>query len=1036
METLSQSTAATKNLTHKICSLAVEIQGAMERHEDEAIWQDLLNLLFSFISEEVEIKVDAALQIFNGLFSYIMDHLVKYAADLKGILEKTFDHQSVDIKLAALQCASNYLQIAEKKDTKAFLPLLPKMVLVVTAALKADEETVLEDALVEFNELAEIEPSFFKPHFKEIYAELKPIIDYSDFANNSIRHQPLEFVVTVIERLPSVVKKDQELLVDILERIFKLMIEIDEDIDESWLRPKEGFVQEGDDEEEDNVNFGKGCVDRLVSGIGEEIMLPLIGQLVSHNIQNDSDWRYKHASIMAFSQVGEYVDDSSKIAQMIPILIQHLSHNNPKIRYATLHCLGQIADDMPEEFQKAYHATVLPALVIALDDQVPRVQAHACAALTNFMEGATEEIVVPYLQQLSQKFCSLIQSGISLVKENAATALASTVEQGKTAFVPYFKETLQFLIGFLNEFHTPEYKQFRGQVIEAITIISAAVGEEEFAPVASDVISVMLNIQNTQLESKDAQRIYLLSAWQRICLLMKASFAPYLKDILPSIFTMATLNPEMGISGQDQLADLTDVLTEVNPTHTDGTASAKMNVVTDELEEKDVAIQMLAVFIDELGSAFADYVEPTSKILLALTSYTANDNIRSSCAQALPSLLKSVKQVNGITPELHVIAKLYNENLINAMKLETETEVIITQVQSLREIIDEAGEGLLNQDEVKFLSDKSVFMVEQSLERIDQNNKIKEEEAEDEDDQLDDDDLNLIKEENQNEYDLQISAAELMGTLFKTHKDKVADLVVTLRTKLLFEAFKSNEQKRLKFALFILDDMVEHLGPSYFSPEDYSQIVQTVCSYTGSQSASLRQASAYGVGVIASNRGEAFVQYADSCLAALKLSIEFAMTPKVQGKKSKIQQYHHARDNAIASVGKVIKHHTNYVVNNPNLNQQLVQYWVGLLPITHDIEEAQANYEFLSDFIATVPELIFGADPAAAAQQLAKIYAEAFETKYHGENGQYKLKFAQTVQYLIDSAPAPVPEAFKATCQNVLSEAQRAKIEEAYAFKG
>jgi len=65
---------------------------------------------------------------------------------------------------------------------------------------------------------------------------------------------------------------------------------------------------------------------------------------------------------------------------------------------------------------------------------------------------------------------------------------------------------------------------------------------------------------------------------------------------------------------------------------------------------------------------------------------------------------------------------------------------------------------------------------------------------------------------------LQISAAELMGTLFKTHKDKVADLVVTLRTKLLFEAFKSNEQKRLKFALFILDDMVEHLGPSYFSP--------------------------------------------------------------------------------------------------------------------------------------------------------------------------------------------------------------------------
>jgi hypothetical protein len=52
---------------------------------------------------------------------------------------------------------------------------------------------------------------------------------------------------------------------------------------------------------------------------------------------------------------------------------------------------------MPEEFQKNYHSQVLSILIQTLDDQVPRVQSHACAALTNFMEGATEEIVLPYL---------------------------------------------------------------------------------------------------------------------------------------------------------------------------------------------------------------------------------------------------------------------------------------------------------------------------------------------------------------------------------------------------------------------------------------------------------------------------------------------------------------------------------------------------------------------------------------------------------------------------------------------------------------
>ena len=32
-----------------------------------------------------------------------------------------------------------------------------------------------------------------------------------------------------------------ELLKDILDQVFRLMIDIDEDIEESWLRTKEGF---------------------------------------------------------------------------------------------------------------------------------------------------------------------------------------------------------------------------------------------------------------------------------------------------------------------------------------------------------------------------------------------------------------------------------------------------------------------------------------------------------------------------------------------------------------------------------------------------------------------------------------------------------------------------------------------------------------------------------------------------------------------------------------------------------------------------
>ena len=165
---------------------------------------------------------------------------------------------------------------------------------------------------------------------------------------------------------------------------------------------------------------------------------------------------------MAFSQIGEYVDEIDKIKPMMPNVFQHVQHANPKIRYASLHCIGQLADDMPGDFQKHFHEQALPIMVTALEDQVPRVQSHACACLTNFAENGTKEMFMPLMQQLSQKLCILVKDGISMTKENAVTTLGTVVEKIGEDFGPYFAETIQFLNTYLGEFHSTEYKQFRG----------------------------------------------------------------------------------------------------------------------------------------------------------------------------------------------------------------------------------------------------------------------------------------------------------------------------------------------------------------------------------------------------------------------------------------------------------------------------------------------------------------------------------------------------------------------------------------------
>lgn len=333
---------------------------------------------------------------------------------------------------------------------------------------------------------------------------------------------------------------------------------------------------------------------------------------------------------------------------------------------------------------------------------------------------------------------------------------------------------------------------------------------------------------------------------------MKKDFIPFLKDVIPSLFQMATLNPEMGIAGSDKVGDINDVLSEIKPAqpskdHKDG----HFTITTDEIEEKDVAIQMLAVFVDELGSGFAEYVEPTSKILLSMVEYEANDNIRNSVAGALPGLIKCVKEAQpGNQAILVSMGQTFMEKLWAAMKKETETDTLICQVQAMKDIIDEVGAGFLNQQTVDALTVQLIDMYNQSDNRIKENNEmVKKGEDDDEEDEIEED-MELIKEENRNEYDLQLSIAETMGIIFKTHKELSATLTTQLFTQILPTAINNTEKQKQKFALFILDDMVEFLGYQYLG-DNYAQVAKQIIHFCNSPVPAIRQAASYGIGVMA-----------------------------------------------------------------------------------------------------------------------------------------------------------------------------------------
>lgn len=212
----------------------------------------------------------------------------------------------------------------------------------------------------------------------------------------------------------------------------------------------------------------------------------------------------------------------------------------------------------------------------------------------------------------------------------------------------------------------------------------------------------------------------------------------------------------------------------------------------------------------------------------------------------------------------------------------------------------------------------------------------------------------VLKEENKNEHQLQLDLGEIIGVLFKTHRAHCQNLAQKLITVILPEIVKHETKQKQKFLLFILDDMVEFLGPDFLGPV-YPQIVQQICHFAGSRFAAIRQAAVYGIGMVAQHGGQAFAPLQGMCLTSVKTAIEFQMDSSVKEKKSKSTQFHHARDNAVAALGKVLQYQSNNI--NPN---ELVPYWMSTMPLSHDMDEAKIMNKFLAKAILVNPTSILG----------------------------------------------------------------------------
>ena len=226
---------------------------------------------------------------------------------------------------------------------------------------------------------------------------------------------------------------------------------------------------------------------------------------------------------------------------------------HPRVRFAVCQAVGQMATDFgPRDgketgvgFQSMFHAQVIPGLLMLMGDtENPRVQAHAGAAMVNFSEQCTQEILGPYLDALLTAVGALLASGYIIVQEQAVATLAAVADSASKLFQKYYSAFMPQLKHILENAKDERYRTLRSKTMETVSLIGLAVGKEMFMQDALDVMRTLKETQDS-MSADDPNTTYMLSSWARICQILGQDFLPYLDIVMPPLLASAKLKPEV-----------------------------------------------------------------------------------------------------------------------------------------------------------------------------------------------------------------------------------------------------------------------------------------------------------------------------------------------------------------------------------------------------------------------------------------------------------------------------------------------------------
>eukprot|EP00871_Galdieria_phlegrea_P002659 jgi/Galph1/3394/GphlegSOOS_G2049.1 len=852
-----------KSLRKKLCDALTFIACNCGTVDDQP-WPELVPFLFQLMQSNESVEKLCGLELLCQLVEYVSSTFTEpHLPTLHNIFQSGLSSQQTEVQTVSLRATCSILTTVESKLCTHFQDLAPLMLQTLNLVVSRGHLEETKSCLESLVEVTDSESKYFKK-FVAPYGEFMAKLASESSLDEGIRQEALEFLVSISEKLPNVCKKTRNFVSNVFQVSLSMMLELDDDPD--W------YVV--DDEDEDDCGFssnfdaGQEALDRIALAFGGKTLLPVAFQTLPHFLANEQSWVHRHAAILAISQIGEGCREQmeAQLEAVVDMVLQRFQDPHARVRWAAINCIGQMCTDFAPSIQQRLHRKIIPGLISLMNDTTnPRVQAHAAAAIINFCEDASPDIISPYLDGLLQKLFGV----------QSVSAIAAVADSAEQYFIRYYDSFMPLLknILFSTEGQMP-LRRLRGKVMECISLIGVAVGREKFSVDAAQVMDMLVRTHSGELAPDDPQAAYLMQAYARICRCLREAFVPYLPYVMPALLAAAKVKPDIEVT--DALEDDGDDA-EDEDFDTFRVGDKRIGIKTSILEDKATACGMIACFASELRGYFYDYVEQVAKLMVPLLKFLFHEDVRSAAADCLPDLLRAVsdKYHSDEQTRMRSIQSLVDymlPKLLEAIETEPEVEVLDTMIDSLGECCLIASFPIFQEKTLVHICQILKNVLEDRKSRVEEQ-KLSEDEEEGFEDE-DEEELSPADEAKEKEDTLLDSVIDCIASLIKTHSsvgflkaletptgtESSASLIAVFGEMLSPNA----DPVERKAGICVFDDIIEWGGQH--GRHYIRQILPAFDAFVTDKDPAVRQSAAYGIGLCAQFGGSDFQTKLYNCI--------------------------------------------------------------------------------------------------------------------------------------------------------------------------